>query len=73
MFLGWFAAVGIGRLPHWVDEFVRAMVGYQARVTGYLYLLTDVYPQRPGNSKPATTASARPSTASKPQTELVAR
>ncbi|GAB0106496.1 hypothetical protein JMUB6875_54820 [Nocardia sp. JMUB6875] len=44
MLLGWFAALGMGRLPDWCGEFIRACLGYTVRVHGYLLLLIDQYP-----------------------------
>ena len=34
----------MGRLPRWVAEFLRVFFEYEARVLGYLSLLTDRYP-----------------------------
>ncbi|MGH3471809.1 MAG: DUF4389 domain-containing protein [Nocardioidaceae bacterium] len=42
--LGWFAALVMGRLPGWAAEFLSDFLIYQAKVYGYLYLLTDRYP-----------------------------
>ncbi|MEC3955948.1 DUF4389 domain-containing protein [Nocardia sp. CDC153] len=44
MFLGWFAALALGRLPQWCGEILRACMPYTARVYGYLLLLVDQYP-----------------------------
>jgi len=42
--IGWFAALVTGRLPRWAAEFLSGYVSWQARLYGYLQLLTDVYP-----------------------------
>jgi hypothetical protein len=44
MVIGWFAALVIGRLPDWAAEFLRGYLAWQARLIGYLQLLTDRYP-----------------------------
>jgi hypothetical protein len=41
---GWFAAVVTGRLPAGLREFSSGVVRWHARVGGYLFFLTDVYP-----------------------------
>ena len=42
--IGWFAALATGRLPRWAAEFLSGYVSWQARLYGYLQLLTDEYP-----------------------------
>lgn len=41
---GWFAALVTGRLPHWTQRYLSAVVAYQTRVTAYFFLLFDRYP-----------------------------
>ena len=40
----WFVIIFIGRLPKGLFEVMELPMRYQARVTGYLMLLTDAYP-----------------------------
>ena len=42
--IGWFGALFMGRLPGFAAEFLAGYVGYQTRVYGYLFLLSDRYP-----------------------------
>ncbi len=42
--IGWFAALFMGRLPVWAHQFNSGFVSWSARVSAYLYLLTDEYP-----------------------------
>ncbi len=44
VFLGWFAALFMGRLPTPFARFVLGYVRWTTRVSAYTYLLTDVYP-----------------------------
>lgn len=43
-FLAWFGALFIGRMPTRLGEFIERVIRYQARISAYMYLLTDVYP-----------------------------
>jgi Domain of unknown function (DUF4389) len=43
-FLGWWAALFTGRLPAFAVSYLSGLARWNARVYGYLYLLTDVYP-----------------------------
>ena len=43
-FVGWFAALALGRLPAPVARYLAGYVGCAARVTAYGWLLTDRYP-----------------------------
>ncbi|MHB1447091.1 MAG: DUF4389 domain-containing protein, partial [Acidimicrobiales bacterium] len=51
-FLGWFAALVLGRLPAGFDRLIGSYIQYAARVYAYEYLLTGTYPpfdsQAPG-------------------------
>jgi hypothetical protein len=42
--IGWFGALFMGRLPHWAYRYITGFTRCLARVTAYLYLLTDRYP-----------------------------
>ena len=42
--IGWFAALFMGRLPHWVARFVANYIKYAVRVWAYTWLLTDRFP-----------------------------
>jgi Domain of unknown function (DUF4389) len=53
-FLGWFACIFRGRMPQGLRDMIAYAVGYSAQVNGYLFLLTDRYP----NSDPAFYESA---------------
>jgi hypothetical protein len=44
MVIGWCAALFTGRLPAFAATFLTGVLQWQARVYGYVYLLTDVYP-----------------------------
>jgi hypothetical protein len=44
IFIGWFAALILGRLPEWIAQFLCYFVGYSTRVNAYILLLTDQYP-----------------------------
>jgi len=44
VFISWFAALFIGRLPEWAHTFITGVLRWQTRVYAYLFLLTDVYP-----------------------------
>jgi Domain of unknown function (DUF4389) len=43
-FLGWWGALFTGRLPGFCVSYLSGVARWYARVYGYLYLLTDVYP-----------------------------
>jgi hypothetical protein len=43
-FVGWWAALFIGRLPAFAVSYLSGLARWNARVFGYLLLLTDVYP-----------------------------
>ena len=43
-FLGWWGALFMGRLPEFAVTYLSGLARWNARVYGYLYLLTDVYP-----------------------------
>ena len=43
-FLGWWGALFMGRLPEFAVTYLSGLARWNARVNGYLYLLTDVYP-----------------------------
>jgi uncharacterized protein DUF4389 len=43
-FLGWWAALFTGRLPAFAVSYLSGLVRWNARVYGYLVLLTDAYP-----------------------------
>jgi hypothetical protein len=43
-FIGWWGALFTGQLPEFAASFLLGVLQWQARVYGYLYLLTDVYP-----------------------------
>jgi len=42
--IGWFGALFTGALPQFAADFLSGVLCWQARVTGYLLLLTDEYP-----------------------------
>jgi hypothetical protein len=42
--IGWFAALGLGRLPRWIAVYETGWLAYQTRVKAYLYLMLDDYP-----------------------------
>jgi hypothetical protein len=44
MFLGWFGALFLGRLPYWAATFLGGYLGYYTRVYAYSFLLVDTYP-----------------------------
>lgn len=44
MFVGWFGALAMGRLPDWARQFLTHYLRYQTRVNAYAYLLVDRYP-----------------------------
>jgi uncharacterized protein DUF4389 len=52
--LGWFACLARGRMPQGLRDLGAYAIGYSAQVTGYVFLLTDRYP----NSDPAVYESA---------------
>ncbi|SFS66876.1 DUF4389 domain-containing protein [Saccharopolyspora flava] len=43
-FIGWFAALILGRLPEWISGFLSLYVAYGIRVNASLWLLVDRYP-----------------------------
>jgi hypothetical protein len=43
-FLGWWGALFTGRLPAFAVSYLSGLARWNARVYGYLYLLTDAYP-----------------------------
>lgn len=43
-FIGWFAALFLGRLPKWAADFLSLVLGYQTRVSASSMLLVDTYP-----------------------------
>ena len=43
-FLGWWGALFTGRLPGFAVSYLSGLAHWYARVSGYMYLLTDVYP-----------------------------
>jgi Domain of unknown function (DUF4389) len=43
-FIGWFAALVLGRLPQWVAELLAGVLAYNTRVMAYYQLLVDRYP-----------------------------
>ena len=43
-FLGWFASLVRGRMPHGLRDLGTYALGYGAQATGYMLLLTDRYP-----------------------------
>jgi hypothetical protein len=43
-FLGWWGALFTGRLPGFAVSYLSGLAHWNARVYGYAYLLTDVYP-----------------------------
>lgn len=49
----WFAIVITAKYPAGIYGFVAGLQRYTARVSGYLYLLTDVYPPFNGSEDPA--------------------
>jgi len=54
-FLGWFASLVRGRMPHGLRDLATYALGYGAQATGYVLLLTDRYP----NSDPAVVEPAQ--------------
>src|SRR4051794_4832670 len=42
--IGWFAALGLGRLPRWIAVFELNLIAYTVRVNAYAFLLVDAYP-----------------------------
>ena len=53
-FLGWFASLATGRMPHGLRNFAVYALRYAAEATSYLFLLTGRYP----NSEPTLPAEA---------------
>ena len=44
MFVGWFGALAMGRLPEWARQYLTLYLRYTTRVNAYAYLLVDRYP-----------------------------
>lgn len=44
VFLAWFGALALGRMPGWAYRFVASYFHYLIRVNAYVSLLTDAYP-----------------------------
>jgi hypothetical protein len=44
VFIGWWGALFMGRLPDFAANYLSAYMRWYARVYGYVFLLTDVYP-----------------------------
>jgi hypothetical protein len=42
--VGWFAVIILGRWPESMGRFVVGVMRWNARLSGYVYLLTDEYP-----------------------------
>lgn len=42
--IGWFAALFLGRMPHWIAGFLELFITYQARINASFLLLVDTYP-----------------------------
>jgi hypothetical protein len=55
-FLGWFVALAQARLPRGMRDLILYGLSYSAQLDGYLFLLTDVYP----DSNPLTALSDLP-------------
>ena len=53
-FLGWFAALALGRMPNGLRDLAAYGIGYTAQTYAYLLLLTDRYP----NADPEATGPA---------------
>lgn len=45
VFFAWFGALFLGRMPEGFGDFIEEVVQYQARLSAYMYLLTDEYPR----------------------------
>lgn len=43
-FLGWWGALFMGQLPDFAASYLTGVIRWMARVYGYMFLLTDVYP-----------------------------
>ena len=50
VFLGWFAALVLGRLPIGFDRFIGTYLQYSTRVYAYLYFLTGAWPPFDANT-----------------------
>jgi hypothetical protein len=60
-FLGWFACLVRGRMPHGLRDLVAYGLGYAAQAYGYAFLLTDRYPNSdPGAVVPETELPEHP-------------
>lgn len=44
VFIGWFAALVLGRLPEWISGFLTLYISYSTRVGASAWLLVDRYP-----------------------------
>jgi Domain of unknown function (DUF4389) len=53
-FFAWFVCIGRGRMPEGFQDALDYLIGYAAQVSGYVFLLTDRYP----NSNPAVYEAA---------------
>jgi len=53
-FLGWFAALALGRMPSGLRDLVVWSLGYGAQVAAYFFSLTDRYPTSDPNAHVAT-------------------
>jgi Domain of unknown function (DUF4389) len=42
--VAWLTIVFRGYLPEWINDMLTALHGFQARVLGYIAILTDDYP-----------------------------
>jgi hypothetical protein len=60
-FLGWFAALVLGRMPRGLRDAVVYSIGYGAQTTAYTLLVTDRYPDAtPGSVEPAPELPTHP-------------
>jgi hypothetical protein len=44
VFVGWFAALGLGRLPRWIAAYVMSVIAYAVRVYAYGFMLAGEFP-----------------------------
>lgn len=60
-FLGWFAALALGRLPEGMEELGAYCLRYQTQTIAYVLLLTPAYPSLAGSSfaRPVATPATR--------------
>jgi hypothetical protein len=59
-FLGWFAALAVGRLPAGVGELGAYCLRYQAQTAAYVLLLTSAYPSLAGGAGDTRAATPVP-------------